>query len=40
MENIRDMSLQKEQRLGLIAHMEELGFKEVRHFHHFKKNEQ
>lgn len=38
MENRWDTSLQKQQRLGLIIHMEELDFEEVKHFHHFSEN--
>lgn len=38
MENKWDTILQKQQRLGLIIHMEELDFEEVKHFHHFIEN--
>lgn len=38
MENRWDTSLQKQQRLELIIHMEELDFEKVKHFHHFSEN--
>lgn len=40
MGNRRDRSLQKQGRMGLITQVEDLYFKEVKHFHPFSKNEE
>lgn len=40
MGNRSDTSLRKQETIGLITHMEELGFKDVRQFHTFSKNKE